>query len=128
MAYYECGGASKEEPESIIITLVPNTNSVTAYGQLIYIYFYIDDTLIQTYSHSGNYTWTNKTYIYTSPKSNKSVNINIFPNIVDVNGRGYYCPVSLQLGINGIVVSTINANGNNYFMEKGVIVYKYTFS
>ena len=127
MAYYEC--SSKKEPESIIITLVPDTNvQKSSLGHLNKIHFYIDDTLIQTYSHSGNYTWTNKTYIYTSPKSNKSVNINIFPNIVDVNGRGYYCPVSLQLGINGIVVSTINANGNNYFMEKGVIVYKYTFS
>ena len=63
-----------------------------------------------------------------TPDSNKSVDISIFPNIVDVNGRGYYCPRSLQLGINGIVVSTINANGNNYFMEKGAIVYRYTFS
>ena len=126
MAYYECGGASKEEPESIIITLVPDTNRGAAFGQLVYIFFYINETLIETYSHSGSYTWSNKTYTYTSPKSNKSVNINTIANIIDGNGNGYYVPTSVQLGINGIVVSTLGA-GDSYFIH-GAIVYKHTFS
>ena len=123
MAYYEC--SSKEEPESIIITLVPFVNPAAAFGRLSDIYFYIDDVLITTYS-DGSFAWGDhyKTYTYTSPKSNKSVTINTIANIINNNGAG--CPTSIQLGINGIVVSTLGA-GSRYFMH-GAIVYKYTFS
>ena len=123
MAYYEC--SSKEEPESIIITLVPDTNvESSSVGRLTNIYFYIDNALIANYGSGSRYFWTNKSYTYTSPKSNKSVNINTIANIIDGNGTG--CPQSIQLGINGIVVSTLGA-GSRYFMH-GAIVYKYTFT
>ena len=123
MAYYEC--SSKEEPESIIITLVPDTNvESSGVGRLTNIYFYIDNALIANYGSGSRYFWTNKSYTYTSPKSNKSVNINTIANIIDGNGNG--CPQSIQLGINGIVVSTLGA-GSRYFMH-GAIVYKYTFT
>ena len=123
MAYYECG--SKEEPESIIITLVPDTSVESSIvGRLTNIYFYIDNTLIANYSAGSRYFWSNKTYTYTSPKSNKSVTINIIPNIINHDGAG--CPQSIQLGINGTVVSTLNS-GAAYFFH-GAIVYKYTFS
>ena len=123
MAYYEC--SSKEEPESIIITLVPDTNVESSdVGHLTNIYFYIDNVSIANYSAGSRYFWTNKSYTYTSSKSNKSVTINTIANIKDHNGAG--CPQSIQLGINGIVVSTLNS-GSRYFMH-GAIVYKYTFS
>ena len=125
MAYYEC--SSKEEPESIIITLVPDTNvESSGVGRLTNIYFYIDNALIANYGSGSRYFWTNKSYTYTSPKSNKSVNINTIANIIDGNGNGYYVPTSVQLGINGIVVSTLGA-GDSYFIH-GAIVYKHTFS
>ena len=110
MAFYECNGVSNEEPESIIITLVPDTNTPEQYAYLFHIYFYIDDTLIATYSHNGNYFW-----------SNKSVTINTIANISFVGN-----PQSIQLGINGNVVKTLGAGGN-YFIHNA-IVYKYTFS
>ena len=123
MAYYEC--SSKEEPESIIITLVPDTNvESSSVGRLTNIYFYIDNALITNYGAGSRYFWTNKTYTYTSSKSNKSVTINTIPNIINHDGFG--CPTSIQLGINGNVVSTLGA-GSRYFMH-GAIVYKYTFS
>ena len=122
MAYYEC--SSKEEPESIIITLIPTMKPQEDFGRLINIYFYIDDTLIATYPEEGRYYFSNKTYTYTSPKSNKSVTINIFPNIITY--QGYGAPQSIQLGINGTAVSTL-ISGGRYFMQ-GAIVYKYTFS
>ena len=123
MAYYEC--SSKEEPESIIITLVPDTNVQSSIvGHLTNIYFYIDNTLIANYINDAAYFWSNKTYTYTSPKSNKSVIINIIANIVNNNGAG--SPQSIQLGINGIVVSTLNSSAAYFF--HGAIAYKYTFS
>ena len=123
MAYYECG--SKEEPESIIITLVPDTSvESSSVGHLTNIYFYIDNALIANYSAGSRYFWSNKTYTYTSPKSNKSVTINIIPNII--NHENFGAPQSIQLGINGTVVSTLNS-GAAYFFH-GAIVYKYTFS
>ena len=122
MAYYEC--SSKEEPESIIITLVPDMKPLEDYGRLSSIYFYIDDTLIATYSSGGRYYFSNKTYNYTSPKSNKSVTITIIANIITFNDYG--APQSIQLGINGTVVQTLSSGGR-YFMH-GAIVYKYTFS
>ena len=124
MAYYEC--SSKEEPESIIITLVPDTNvESSSVGRLTNIYFYIDNALIANYGSGSRYFWSNKSYTYTSPKSNKSVNINTIANIID-DGKGYYVPTSVQLGINGKVVQTLGA-GSRYFMH-GAIVYKYTFT
>ena len=125
MAYYECG--SKEYPESIIITLVPDRNqqdSPLHLGHLSTIYLYIDNTFIERYINNGNFFWSNKTYTYASPKSNKSVTINIIPNIINVQNLG--CPTSVQLGINGIVVQTL-VSGDSYFIC-GAIVYKYTFS
>ena len=123
MAYYEC--SSKEEPESIIITLVPDTNvESSSVGRLTNIYFYIDNAYIANYRAESRFFWTNKTYNYTSSKSNKSVTINTIANIKDLDGAG--CPQSIQLGINGTVVSTLGA-GSRYFMH-GAIVYKYTFS
>ena len=122
MAYYECNG--REEPESIIITLVPDMQPQEDFGRLTNIYFYIDDTLIANYGAGSRYFWTNKTYTYTSPKSNKSVTINTIANIITFKDFG--SPESIQLGINGTVVSTLGS-GSRYFMH-GAIVYKYTFT
>lgn len=95
-----------------------------SYGRLDYIYFYIDNILIEKYPSGERYYFSNQTYIYASPKSNKSVTINIIGNTVTYEGYG--APDSIQLDINGIVVSTLNSEGR-YFMHCA-IVYKYTFS